>query len=189
MIGDDSRKPVDLSAVWFLCKTEREGMGIGFLLHMDFILFVCYPIYIERNLFIIQKQQGGIALVDSGGVPGDDGKGSSGFKKWAFAVLLLFFGLFLPNFTVVKPYEPLPAQVMQIAQENDISGGYYVTSENGSYNIHVDGGLFHLNRGNRVTCKTAAPRRLNNIFHCHIKAVNPGNVFLKNRKYNDTLNK
>lgn len=147
------------------------------------------PFIIERNLFIIQKQQEGIALVDSGGVPGDDGKGSSGLKKWAFAVLLLFFGLFLPNFTVVKPYEPLPAQVMQIAQENDISGGYYVTSENGSYNIHVDGGLFHLNRGNRVTCKTAAPRRLNNIFHCHIKAVNPGNVFLKNRKYNDTLNK
>lgn len=120
---------------------------------------------------------------------GEDGKGSSGFKKCTFAVLLLFFGLFLPNFTVVKPYEPLPAQVMQIAQENDISGGYYVTSENGSYNIHVDGDLFRLNRGNRVTCKTAAPRRLNNLFHCHIKTVNPGNVFLKNRKYNDTLNK
>lgn len=120
---------------------------------------------------------------------GEDRKGFPGFKKWAFAVLVLFFGLFLPNFTVVKPYEPLPAQVMQIAQENDISGGYYVTSENGSYNIHADGGLFHLNRENRVTCKTEAPRRLNNLFHCHIKTVNPGNVFLKNRKYNDTLNK
>ena len=120
---------------------------------------------------------------------GEDRKGSSGFKKCAFVVLLLFFGLFLPNFTVVKPYEPLPAQVMQIAQENGISGGYYVTSENGSYNIHVDGGLFRLNRENRMTCKTAAPRRLNNLFHCHIKTGNPGNVFLKNRKYNDTLNK
>lgn len=85
-------------------------------------------------------------------------------KKCGVCFLLIIFGLWLPNFVVIKPYYPVPSEITEIAIANNISGGYYILQEKDTYNIHLSGQFFRINHQNYVMYKTSTPRRINNIF-------------------------
>ncbi len=88
------------------------------------------------------------------------GKSKSACRNFLVMAGIVLFGILLPNFTVIKPYYSLPAEVEQIAEDSNLSGGYYVVRENDTYNIHIDGDFFRVNKDHHVTYKPTLSYRL-----------------------------
>lgn len=90
----------------------------------------------------------------------DKGKRKSASGNFLAMAGIILFGILLPNFMVIKPYYSLPAEVEQIAEDSNLSGGYYVVWENDTYNIHIDGDFFRVNKDHHVTYKPSLSYRL-----------------------------